>query len=387
MPPKPTPRSIPIHPVPRRSAEKSRGAVSTPQGRFERDLREAFDDGWHEEHEAARPAPTVVTAEEARTILSRNTSPDIPFELSLNPYRGCEHGCIYCFARPTHAYLELSPGLDFETRIFAKVNAAELLRRELSRPGHRVSPIALGVNTDAYQPAERQHRITRSVLEVLAECRHPVSLITKSSLIERDIDLLAPMAALDLCRVYISLTTLDHATARRLDPRAASPARRIATLRALSRAGIPTGIMVAPVIPALNDNALEAVLAAAADAGATSAGYVMLRLPHELRIVFQDWRAAHFPERAAHVMSRLRDVRNGRENDPRFGTRMRGTGKFADLIAQRFAIACRRSQLNMRERGAPAGAALDCSKFHPPAVAAGPGHRSPVQPGLFDADQ
>jgi len=385
MPPNPRSRSIPIHAAQRHGVEKSRGAVSAPPGRFARDLRERWDDGWHAADEEASPTRTVVVPETARSILSRNASPDIPFELSLNPYRGCEHGCIYCFARPTHAYLELSPGLDFETRIFAKVNAAALLRQELSRPGHRVSPIALGVNTDAYQPAERRHRITRAVLEVLAECRHPVTLITKSALIERDLDLLAPMAAANLCAAYISITTLDAGAARRLDPRAASPGRRIETIRALSRAGIPTGVMVAPVIPALNDNAMEEVLAAAAAAGATSAGYVMLRLPHELGIVFRDWLAANFPERAAHVMSLLREARDGRDNDPRFGTRMRGTGPFAELIAQRFGIACRRYGLNLRERGRGPAEVLDCRLFRAPAAMQNENAGAPAQGELFDS--
>lgn len=387
MPPKPIPRSIPILAAGARSAEKSRGAVSAPRGRFESELREICDDGWHASEDVASPTDTVVIEEKARSVLSRNSSPDIPFELSLNPYRGCEHGCIYCFARPTHAYLELSPGLDFETRIFAKANAAALLRRELSRPGHRVSPIALGVNTDAYQPAERRYRITRAVLEVLSECRHPVSIITKSALVERDLDILAPMASEGLCRAYISLTTLDKAMARELDPRAPSPARRIDTIRALSQAGIPTGIMVAPVIPALNDNGMEEVLAAAGAAGATSAGYVMLRLPHELVTVFQDWLVTHFPARAAHVMALLQDVRGGRFNDPRFGTRMRGTGNLAELIARRFALACRRAGLNVGERDRHSAFTFDCSRFRPPDATRDPdGQMAAAQPDLFGPD-
>ena len=382
-------RSIPIHAARTVPPNKARGALSFVPGRFEPEERERYDDGWGGEAHLLSTCPaasieTTVTEERARSIISRNKSPDVPFELSINPYRGCEHGCIYCFARPSHAYLELSPGLDFETRLFAKTNAVELLRRELSRPGHKVSPIALGVNTDAYQPVESQYRLTRSLIEVLAECEHPFTLITKSALVERDIDLLAPLAEKNLCSVFITITTLDHALARRLEPRAASPRRRLETVRILAAAGIPTGVMMAPIIPALNDKSIEEVVEEAAAAGATSAGYVMLRLPNELKELFREWLAAHYPERAEHVMSILRQMRGGRDNDPRFGRRMTGTGNYAELIAKRFEIALRRYGLETRSTalstaalaGRPLG--LDCTKFRPQAAAA----RKPQSPQL-----
>ena len=262
---------------------KGRGAVSNLQGRFDPQMREDFDDGWDSGHdsddEATTALPTHITRETARSILSRNNSPDVPFSVSLNPYRGCEHGCIYCFARPTHSYLELSPGLDFETRLFAKVNAAQLLRQELARPDYRPLPIALGVNTDAYQPCERSLGITRSVLEVLHECNHPLALISKSALLERDLDLLAPMAAKGLVSVTVTITTLDHAISRTLEPRAASPARRLKTVRRLSEAGVPVGVNIAPLIPFITDQDMEGIVEAAAEAGAVGAGYIILRLP------------------------------------------------------------------------------------------------------------
>ncbi len=354
-------RSIPVRAASVASPNKARGAISFVAGRYAPDERERDDDGWYDRTGPAAPIATIVTEESARSIISRNQSPDVPFELSINPYRGCEHGCIYCFARPSHAYLELSPGLDFETRLFAKTNAAELLRLELAKPGHKVSPIALGVNTDAYQPVERHYRLTRSLIEVLAECEHPFTLITKSSLVERDLDLLVPLAAKRLCNVFITITTLDHALARRLEPRAASPRRRLETVRALTAAGVATEVMVAPVIPALNDKSIEEVIEAAAQAGATGAGYVMLRLPHELKELFREWLAAHYPERAGHVMSLLRQIRGGKDNDPRFGYRMTGMGNYAALIAKRFAIVCRRFGLNTEK-----GGALDCTLFSPP---------------------
>ncbi|MGQ0651963.1 MAG: PA0069 family radical SAM protein, partial [Betaproteobacteria bacterium] len=270
-----------------------------------------------------------------------------------------------CYARPSHAYLELSPGLDFETKLYAKTNAAELLRAELAKPGYRPSPIALGANTDCYQPIERKYKITRQILEVLAECEHPVTLVTKSALVERDIDLLAPMAAKNLVRVFVSIGTLDRELARKLEPRAASPQRRLDVLKALSKNGIPCGVMVAALIPALNDKTMEHVLEAAAAAGATDAAYVVMRLPNELRPLFKEWLAAHYPERAEHVMSIVRQMRGGRENDPSFGTRMSGTGMFAELIEKRFDLACRRYGLN--GHGAPRRRAeLDCSRFKRP---------------------
>lgn len=317
-------------------ALKGRGALTNLPGRFEEQIIARTDDGWWQEPEEPGAPATYITPETARTILTRNQSPDLPFSVSLNPYRGCEHGCVYCFARPTHSYLGLSPGLDFETRIYAKVNAPELLRRELAHPNYQVESIALGVNTDAYQPCERHLQLTRRVLEVLHECRHPVGLITKSSLIERDMDILQDMAQRQLTGVTITLTTLDHQLSRILEPRAASPTRRLQTIRRLSEAGIPVSISVAPVIPHITEPELEAVLTAAVEAGACSAGYTVLRLPWEVNPLFQQWLETHFPLRAEKVMNCIRDLRGGKENDPNFGSRMRGEGIYADLIRQRF---------------------------------------------------
>jgi DNA repair photolyase len=342
-----------------------RGARSHLQGRFESAAREPFDDGWTAEEEPAQPLQTSVTIERARSIISRNDSPDVGFSQSINPYRGCEHGCIYCYARPSHSYLELSPGLDFETKLFAKTNAAELLREELSRPGYQPSPIALGANTDCYQPIERKHKITRAILEVLAECNHPVTMVTKSALVERDLDLLGPMAAKNLVKVFVSIGTLDRELARKLEPRAASPQRRLDVLKSLSRHKVPCGVMVAALIPALNDKTLEHVLESAAAAGAQEAAYVIMRLPNELKVLFKEWLAEHYPERAEHVISIVRQMRGGRDNDPNFGTRMTGTGNYASLIDKRFDIACRRFGLNGHGAGRNP-AELDCSLFRPP---------------------
>jgi DNA repair photolyase len=344
-----------------------RGARSFIQGRFEKAAREPFDDGWTPEEREAVELKTTVTIERARSIVSHNDSPDVGFEQSINPYRGCEHGCIYCYARPSHAYLELSPGLDFESRLFAKTNAAEVLRETLSRPGYTPSPIALGANTDCYQPIERKYGITRAILEVLAECNHPVTMVTKSALIERDLDLLAPMAKRNLVKVFVSIGTLDRELARKLEPRAASPQRRLDVLKALSSHEIPCGVMVAALIPALNDKTMEHVLEAAAGAGAREAAYVIMRLPNELKDLFKEWLAEHYPQRAQHVMSIVRQMRGGRDNDPRFGTRMTGTGNYAELLEKRFDIACRRFGLN--GHGAPRRRAqLDCSRFRPPSA-------------------
>jgi DNA repair photolyase len=307
-----------------------------------------------------------VIEERAKTILSRNQSPDVPFSISLNPYRGCEHGCIYCFARPTHSYLGLSPGLDFESKIFAKVNAPELLRRELAKASYIPEPIALGVNTDAYQPCERELRLTRRVLEVLHECQHPVALITKSSLIERDIDLLAEMASRRQAMAAVTITTLDPAVARTLEPRAAAPARRLRTIRTLTDAGIPVGVSVAPIIPFVTEPDLERILAAAAEAGAINAGYVMLRLPWEVSPLFRQWLEAHFPDRAARVMNRVRDMRGGKDYDASFGKRMHGEGIWADVIRQRFEKTVARLGIGIRS-GRFKG--LESSRFRPPAVA------------------
>ena len=350
-----------------------RGARSQLQGRFESAAREAFDDGWTPEERQAQSLQTTVTIERSRSIISRNESPDIGFSQSINPYRGCEHGCIYCYARPSHSYLELSPGLDFETKLFAKTNAAELLREELARPGYRPSPIALGANTDCYQPIERKHRITRGILEVLAECEHPVTIVTKSALIERDLDLLGAMAGRNLVKVFVSIGTLDRELARKLEPRAASPQRRLDVLRNLSKNGIPCGVMVAALIPALNDKTLEHVLEEAAAAGAAEAAYVIMRLPNELKVLFKEWLAAHYPERADHVISIVRQMRGGRDNDPRFGARMTGTGNYAELIEKRFDIACRRFGLNGHGAGRKPPE-LDCARFRPPS----PGGQIPL---------
>lgn len=361
--------------------------MSNLQGRYEVLIREDIDDGWScgsgvaetpidnsqpETADAVDPEPsgaaawkTQVIEEHAKSILSRNQSPDIPFGISLNPYRGCEHGCIYCFARPTHSYLGLSPGLDFESRIFAKINAPELLRRELAKASHIPEPIALGVNTDAYQPCERDLQLTRRVLEVLHECEHPVALITKSSLIERDIDLLAEMASKRQAMAAVTITTLDPAVARTLEPRAAAPARRLRTIRTLTDAGIPVGISVAPVIPFVTEPDLERILAAAAEAGATSAGYIILRLPWEVSPLFRQWLEAHFPERAARVMNRVRDMRGGKDYDSSFGKRMRGEGVWADLLRQRFDKAVSRLGLGTRRKDYTG---MDCSRFRRPAI-------------------
>ncbi len=343
------------------AVHKGRGAGLNVEGRFESVVREPVDEGWgvSDEADPARPK-TVIAAERAKSIVSSNRSPDIPFTHSINPYRGCEHGCIYCYARPTHAYLNLSPGLDFETRIFAKVNAAELLRRELARPGYRCDTISIGANTDPYQPAEREWKVTRSILEVVSDCSQPVGIVTKNALVERDLDILAPMARRNLAAVFISVTTLDHEIARRMEPRASAPARRIEAIRRLSRAGVPVGVMVAPVVPFLTDSGIERVLEAARDAGATQAGYILMRLPYEVKDLFKDWLDEHFPLKAAHVMSRVKAMRDGRENDPNFGSRMRGTGEFAAVLRLRFESACRRLQLNKNRRG------LDCSQFRAP---------------------
>jgi DNA repair photolyase len=344
-----------------------RGARSFIQGRFESVAREEFDDGWTPEEKSASELKTEVAIERARSILSTNESPDVGFDRSINPYRGCEHGCVYCYARPSHAYLELSPGLDFETKLFAKTNAAELLRETLAKPGYVPQPIALGANTDCYQPIERKFKITRQILEILAECEHPVTLVTKSALVERDLDLLGPMAGKNLVKVFVSIGTLDRELARKLEPRAASPQRRLDILKNLSKSGVPCGVMVAALIPALNDKTMEHVLEAAAQAGAAEAAYVIMRLPNELKDLFKEWLAEHYPQRAEHVISIIHQMRGGKDNDPRFGTRMTGTGNYAELMEKRFDIACRKFGLN--GHGAPRQRAeLDCSRFRPPSL-------------------
>jgi DNA repair photolyase len=322
---------------------RGRGAVTNPAGHYER-TRVAPPEETDPPPEEDAPAPlrTVVTPESSRTILTRNDSPDVPFDVSINPYRGCEHGCVYCFARPTHAYLGLSPGLDFESRIVSKPDAPALLRRALGRPGYRPEPIALGANTDPYQPVERRLRITRGILEVLAEHRHPVTIVTKSDLVLRDLDLLGPLAAQRLAGVMVSLTTLDNDLARRMEPRAPEPGRRLRALGELGRAGVPAGVLTSPMILGLNDHELERLLEAAVEAGARSAGYILLRLPLEIKDLFRDWLQAHYPLKADRVLGLVRDTRGGRLYDPTFGARMRGTGPQADLLARRFTVACRR---------------------------------------------
>lgn len=335
-------------------ARKGRGTVWEIHSRFDRAERVPLDDGWggletegQRQQNGAAPA-TVVTPELTRAILSRNDSPDVGFDLSINPYRGCEHGCIYCYARPTHGYLGWSPGLDFETRIVAKTNAAQRLREALSRPGYRPGALNIGSVTDAYQPAERTLRITRSLIEVLAEFRHPFSIITKSAGVVRDLDLLAPLAAQGLVAVYQSITTLDPALARILEPRAASPARRLQAMQRLTEAGVPVGLSVSPVIPFVNEPEIERIVEAAAQAGASAGFSIPLRLPWEVAPLFQQWLDTHFPDRAERVMARIRDLRGGRVNDARFGHRMTGQGPWAELMRQRFAMACRRHGLRQQ---------------------------------------
>ena len=326
---------------------KGRGSVSNPDNRFD-DLRyEAFYDGWGGAEHQQIPEPELIR-DSTRKIINYNTSPDVPFDRSINPYRGCEHGCVYCFARPTHAYLSYSPGLDFETKIHYKPEAAERLRKELESKSYRCEPIALGINTDAYQPVERRLKITRSVLQVLQEYRHPLSIVTKSAMIERDIDILAEMAEDQLVQVMISVTTLDSVLSRKMEPRTAAPHRRLKTISKLNEAGIPVGILYAPVIPFLNDAEMEQILSQCREAGAMAAGYVFLRLPHELKELFTQWLDVHFPMKAKHIMNLIRDSRGGQEYDATFGKRMRGEGEYADLIAKRFRLAyqkCRFSGL------------------------------------------
>ncbi len=352
---------------------KGRGAASNPEGRFESVRHHAEDDGWQSallDEDTPRPR-TEVTEERARSVISRNDSPDIGFSQAINPYRGCEHGCIYCYARPSHGYLNLSPGLDFETRLRAKTNLAEVLRAELAKPGYVVSPINIGSNTDPYQPVEKRWRLTRAALELLAECQHPCTIVTKNALVERDLDILVPMARAGLVQVFLSVNSLDNQLAAKLEPRASAPHRRIQAIRTLVEAGVPAGVMVAPIIPALNDRDLEAVLAAAATAGASSAGYTTVRLPHELKTLFREWLALHAPQRAEHVISLIRQMNGGRDYDSDFSTRMHGQGVFAELLRRRFDVACRKNGLDRARE-----LALNTSLFVPP-------RRSSAQGELF----
>lgn len=327
---------------------KGRGALSNHSGRFELQQHQDIDDGWGNLEQALPPQATEVLIDNTRSIINWNDSPDIPFDRSINPYRGCEHGCIYCFARPSHTYLGFSAGLDFERRILVKPEAASLLRKELSNKSYRCGVMAMGTNTDPYQPLEKQQRLTRKILEVLAEHQHPVSIVTKSAMVERDIDILAPMAKLGLAQVFVSVTTLSNQISRTLEPRAAAPQRRLQTIRRLHEAGIPVGVMVAPIIPVLSDTELESILAAASAAGAESAGYVLLRLPLEVSPLFEEWLQHHYPLKAAHVMSIIRQSREGKTNQAEFHARMRGSGLFADMIRQRFRLSCKRLGLNQR---------------------------------------
>jgi len=343
---------------------RGRASVSNIRGRFEALKREPVQDGWLREED--KPSVnTVVTDEPAKHIITKNTSPDIPFDRSINAYRGCEHGCIYCFARPTHAYLGLSPGLDFETKLFAKSNAAELLEKEISAKNYIPQPIAMGTNTDPYQPIEKERRITRQILKVLLKYEHPVTILTKSRLVVRDLDLIAPMAEKGLIKVGLSVTSLDRKLSRLVEPRASTPQRRLDAIKLLSDAGVPTSVMFAPMIPALNDHELEAVLSAAAHAGATQAGYILLRLPQEVAGLFSEWLEAHYPDRKKRVLNRLSTLRGGKLNDPRFKHRMKGNGFEADLMRQRFKNLCRRLKLNAEKVD------LDTSQFKKPVLEGG----------------
>jgi DNA repair photolyase len=342
-------------------SQRGRGATFSPDNRYSAHTQEALDDGWGSLDAPLEPLRTTFTLDASRTVIAYNDSPDVGFDRSINPYRGCEHGCVYCFARPSHAWLGLSPGLDFESRLFYKPDAPELLRKELAARAYRPAPIAVGINTDAYQPGERKLKITRRILELLVECRHPFSIVTKSALIERDLDLLEEAAARKLVSVAVSITTLDRALARRMEPRAAAPQRRLEVIRNLSAAGVPVSVLVAPLIPVLTDGELEKILEAAHAAGARAAGYVLLRLPHELKELFEAWLTAHEPGKAAHVMNRIRDMRGGKDYDSRFGARMRGTGDYADLLAKRFDIV-------HRKLGLSDFPSLDASQFRPPHI-------------------
>ena len=328
---------------------RGRGAGLNMSGRFEPQAREVFDDGW-ESLEDLPPFKTEVQVEKPRSVISRNDSPDISFDRSINPYRGCEHGCIYCFARPTHPYMGLSAGLDFEAKLFAKPDAPRLLERELARTDYKVRPIAIGTNTDPYQPIEKEWRIMRQILEVLQAANHPVMIVTKSAMVTRDIDLLAPMAEKGLARVGISVTTLDRKLARTMEPRASTPSKRLEAMRALTEAGIPTGVLVSPIIPALNDHEIERVLEASRSAGALEATYVLLRLPLEVSPLFRDWLLRNYPDRYRHVMSLIRSMRGGKDYDAEFGKRMKGAGPYAWQIGRRFELAAKRLGLNLNRR-------------------------------------
>jgi DNA repair photolyase len=346
---------------------RGRGAASNPSGRLEAFQREPIDDGWTAD-EAPAPLATEVTVERPRTIIARNDSPDISFDQSINPYRGCEHGCFYCYARPTHAYQGLSAGLDFESRLFVKDGAAALLERELANPKYKPKVIALGANTDAYQPIERQYRVTRAVLEVLAKARHPVGIVTKSNLVLRDLDLLAPMAADGLVKVFVSVTTVDRGLARRMEPRAPTPERRLEAIEKLAAAGVPVGVMAAPIIPAVNDGEIETILTRAYSAGAREAGYVALRLPLELRESFREWLAVNFPDKLKRAITLTQSMHGGKDYESQWGRRMAGSGPYAWMIGRRFEIAAKR--LGYRET--PLSLRSDLFRAPAPAEAGAP---------------
>ena len=320
---------------------RGRGAATNASGRFEVERREDFDDGWRRD-EALEPLKTEIAWERPRAIITRNHSPDIPFDRSINPYRGCEHGCFYCFARPTHAYMGLSAGLDFESRLFAKENAAALLERELAAPKYAPQPIAMGTNTDPYQPIERQHRITRSIIETLHRHKHPLSIVTKSNLVLRDLDLLQEMGREGLVKVFVSVTTLDRKLARKMEPRAPTPEKRLEAIEAMNKAGVPAGVMVAPIIPAINDSEIEAILTRAYAAGAREAGYVCLRLPLEIRDMFREWLQVNFPDRLKRAVSLVQSLHGGKDYEAQWGRRMAGSGPYAWMIGRRFEMATRR---------------------------------------------
>lgn len=352
-------------------SQRGRGASVNPDSRFSQYEHEAFDDGWDCIDDDQPKLKTWVTEETAKTVITYNQSPDLPFDRSINPYRGCEHGCSYCYARPTHAYLDLSPGLDFESRLYAKTNVVERLKKELGAKKYRCKPVVLGANTDPYQPVEKNLQLTRGILEVLNECRHPVIIVTKSSLVERDIDLLSEMAEHSLAEVMVSVTTLNRDLARRMEPRAAAPGRRLETIGKLAEAKIPVGVMVAPVIPQLTDTEMESILKDSAERGAASAAYIMLRLPREVGDIFEDWLHNHYPLKAEHVLGSVRDVHDGKTNDSRFGSRLKGTGSYASVIAQRFQLCSSRLGLNREHE------ALDTTLFRPPR------EKGPQQMSLF----
>lgn len=337
---------------------KGRGTADAPDGRYNAFQREQVDDGWFQQADV--PPRTQVSIEHPKSIITRNQSPDLPFSQSINAYRGCEHGCIYCYARPSHAYLGLSPGLDFETKLTAKPDAAPLLKETLSKPGYQCTPISLGANTDPYQPIERDYQITRDILQVLNQASHPCHIVTKSAMIERDIDILKAMAERDLVRVHMSVTTLDHKLSRILEPRATAPKRRLQAIETLHKAGIPVTVLIAPVIPVLTDHEMESIVDAVCDSGAQAVDYILLRLPLEVSDLFEDWLHTHRPDQAMHILNRIRDLRRGHKNDARFGHRLRGEGVFADLLAQRFQRICKKT--GMTTKSAP----LRCDLFQTP---------------------